>query len=140
MISGQSNMMIIEEIERDLPNGFHDSNLVKVEVDYLKREAVIYLRIDISDPDDTKNPGKIVYREGELHLTDLVYFVLEPPDDKYDLSMSDGLWIANGGELKEINTASTLPTSVPEGAFEYWFFINDWNCFIYFSAMGAYWE
>lgn len=44
-------MPTIEQIELDLPNGFHDAELYGLDVDYERGELTMRIGADLSDPD-----------------------------------------------------------------------------------------
>lgn len=128
--------MDIEEIEKSLPNGFHDASLRKIEIDFVKKEAKFHLAVDVSDCDAI--PLKEEYRDGILTLMGLVYCVVEPPSSS-SVELNEALWIADSGPISSIEPAVKLP-AIPAKAFAYYFFVNNWNAFIYVAAIDATFE
>ena len=68
--------MTLEEIDLSLPNGFHDSSILGVRLDYVRQTAEIDLEIHVSGPDDE---DKEKYQPATLFISGLIYFVIEPP-------------------------------------------------------------
>ena len=130
--------MTIEEIRRSFPNGFHDSDILGIHIDYLRGEVIFLMDIDLSSPDmEVDEPN----RTGELKLSGLLYCVIEPPD--YSLAKEyvfceDRLWIASdSSDFSLLKECPKLPEPIPDGGFRHWFFISGHNCFIYVAAMSA---
>ena len=124
--------MTIEEIELSLPNGFHDSNILNVRVDYVQRTVELGMEIWVSLLDDT-DPER--YQPATLFISDLVYFVIEPPGPP---NVSHGpITLVDGGSTELEQSGYSLPKPLPAGAFTYWFFVNNWNCFIHVAALSA---
>lgn len=131
--------MTIKEIEKSLPNGFHDAKLVKIDIDYVNREGKFYIQVDIGTSDNMLESHES-YRAGLLKLKGLLFCIIDPPDFKCPFQGEDGLWITDSGVAKHGMGSISLPTELPSGAFAHYFFINDWNSFIYFAAMDASFE
>ena len=68
--------MTMEEIAESLPNGFHDSSIVGVRLDYVQRTAEIDIELWLSSPDEADQEK---YRRATLFISELIYFVIEPP-------------------------------------------------------------
>jgi len=68
----------------------------------------------------------------------LLFLIIEPPDENYPYQKAEGLWIDEGevGDGVPKNKPK-LPKNLPPGAFVHWFYVNDWNSFIYLAATGA---
>jgi hypothetical protein len=122
--------MTIEDIEQVLPNGFHDSIITGVHVNYAERTAQIDIDNLVSGPDAADEE----YRSVKLCISGLLYFVIEPPEAPY--TAHPELSIVDGGS-SEVASASPLPKPLPAGAFTYWFFVNNWNSFIHVAALHA---
>ena len=67
--------MTIEEIAQSLPNGFHDSSIIGVRLDYAQRTAEIDMELWFSAPDEADQEK---YRQSTLFISELIYFVIEP--------------------------------------------------------------
>jgi len=130
--------MKLEDIENTLPHGFHDALLLKVMIDYTKREAIFSFSICTGDVLSEDKEKRETRREGQLKLRDLVFCVIQAPDPKYPYLGSKHLMVDSGSassvNLPEVSQLSTL---IPDGAFFHWFFVSQWNSFIYVAAMDA---
>jgi len=127
-------VLTIQDIEQVLPNGFHDSTIIGLRLNYVTRTAEIDLEILISGPDDAEDSED--YRPSTLSISELVYFVIEPPDSRY-LSQSGTPLLIDGGSTEPEQSASPLPKPLPAGAFTYSFFVHEWNSFIHVAALRA---
>jgi len=124
--------MTIEEIDLSLPNGFHDSSITAVRIAYMQRTAEIDMELHVSGPDDEDTEK---YRPATLHISELIYFVIEPPGPPNISHGKPSLVDGGSSELKQ--AAYELPKSLPAGAFTYWFFVSSWNSFIHVAALNA---
>ena len=73
--------MTFEEIAASLPNGFHDAELQRFEMDYVHRTLRFDLVVWIGDMDDSRR--RELYRPARLTLDDVAFLVIEPPDVNY---------------------------------------------------------
>jgi hypothetical protein len=127
-----THVMTLEEIDLSLPNGFHDSSIVSVRLDYVQRTAEIDLKIHVSGPDDE---NKEKYQPATLFISGLVYFVIEPPGPP-NIAHAEPSRV-DGGSSELEQAAYPLPKPLPDGAFTYWFFVSNWNSFIHIAALSA---
>jgi hypothetical protein len=80
-------------------------------------------------------------RRGVLTLTGLLYFVIEPPDPGYPFEESpSGLDITSDGATSTLDTRHALPPLEDGAVFAHYFWVNDWNAFIFVAARGAVFE
>jgi hypothetical protein len=128
--------MTIEEVLASLPNGLHDAHLGSVHLDYAERTAQLHLDIWIGNM-SLDGKAREARRPVVLKLSGLWYFVVEPPDSKYDFHEPKPLWIDAGVELPGPEVPSVKLPELPEGAFTFWMYVNDWNAFIHVAAMHA---
>jgi hypothetical protein len=130
--------MTLEELAFTLPDGFHDAQVSNVSIDYIKREARLIMDLSVGDPSSDDAELRDAYREGELKLSGLLYWVIEPPDANYPYWESKQLWI-DAGDLASASFRPSvkLPEPLPAGAFASWFFVQGWNSFMYVAAMDA---
>jgi hypothetical protein len=122
----------IEELEDKFPNGFHDSQLVGLTVDFPTESLRVELDVDCNDPDPN------VYTRIKFRLTGLSLFIVEPPDLR--ISLSYGHTIHTCGDETSDKILSGLETyrkNVPAGSFFYSFFLTHWNCFVHVAATDA---
>jgi hypothetical protein len=130
--------MTIEDIENMLPSGFHDALLQRISIDYVKREALIDLDVCIGDPDANEEEEREAHRLGHLRLYNLLFLVIEPPDPRYPCNYPEYLMIDSGPiPLLKKDPPINLPELLPADAFTHYFFVSDWNAFIYLAATDA---
>ena len=86
-------------------------------------------------------PDRSVRHGGALTLTGLFYFI-EPPHPTYPFETAEGIEITADGALSSLPRppALLLPSVDEHKAFTHYFFVNDWNAFIYVAATGAQFE
>lgn len=129
--------MTIEEIERTLPNGLHDAHLKKITIDYLSGVAKFDVQVYVGDPEIQYKEPEEAYRDGLLILSGLLFCIIEQPDPNYQYDKAESLWIADSGNVESIKLTTNLPKLLHNEAFIHYFFINDWNSFIYLAAKDA---
>jgi hypothetical protein len=130
--------MTLQEIENSLPNGLHDAQVRRVEIDYEKRIVKFSLLLWTGDLSSEEETVRETYQEGELTIKDFIYCVIEPPDPTYPYAGASTITIGAGSATEEpIKTQTALPSELPEGAFAYWFFVNEWNSFLHIAGMDA---
>jgi len=72
--------MTFEELDKELPNGFHDGELHSVKIDYVGGSAALRMACDFGNPERSKRED---YRMGELRVSGLYFFAIDPPDPPY---------------------------------------------------------
>jgi hypothetical protein len=132
--------MTFDEIEAQLPNGFHDAFLRGIAVDYLQRRAVFDLEVWIAGPDWTIRAEREAYRRVSLTLTGLLLCSLDVPDKVYQEESGIGLRIDRGPAPS--TEESVWPGDpLPEGAFRAsLIFTGEWSTSLRFAATDAEWE
>lgn len=121
------------------PNAsFHDAEIHAIHLDYVAHEAWLACELDTDFGGQT---GK-----GTLHLTGLLYFVIEPPHAEYPFEDSLGIEITGDGSVATTDFKGGLP-ALPklhdidaEAAFVNWLYVVTWNACIFFAATGARFE
>ena len=131
--------MTIDDIKRTLPNGFHDSDILSININYQRAEASFFIDVDLSSPSEKV---ELLNRHGELKIEGLLYIGIDPPAphgfSKEYVFDPDKLWIANdSSDFNELKNIPKLPEPLPNGGFRHWFFISSHNCFIYIAGMTA---
>ena len=126
---------LVEEIERGLPNGFHDSEITQVKLDYRERTVVFEMNVLVGDLESSNEAERERYREGVLTVSRFHFYVIEAPDLKYPFATSLTISSGSGNPMK----APSLE-NIPEHSFAHWFFVKEWNAFIYFVAGFARFE
>ncbi len=129
--------MTLEELADTLPNGLHDAQVSSVSIDYVRREARLIIDLWVGVPSEEEEV-RDAYREGELKLSGLVYWIIEPPDVSYPFGESKQLWV-DAGSLgsASFKPSVKLPEPLPSGAFASWIFVQDWNSFMFVAAMDV---
>ena len=130
--------MTLNEIDDSLPNGFHDAMIHNIQIDYVKREVLIKLDIWVGDMESDDETKRDEYQSGQIMISDLLYFVVEPPDSTYEYHKSSPLWV-DAGPIEKLATKPSLklPTPIPTDSFGYYFYVQDWNAGFYIAAKSA---
>ena len=126
--------MTLEDVERALPNGFHDAFLQTLTVDYVARRATLSLRVWIGDADAPTGADQEAYRQVVLTISGLLWWIVEPPAITTGHAAEE-LWI-DAGPLSSLKTQPAVPV-VSDDAFAWWIFVRQWNAFMYFAATDA---
>ncbi len=63
-----------QELERMLPNGLHDAELMKVDIDYEGCRAIFEVNLDVSAREDEER-----YRRGRITFSDVAFVAIDPP-------------------------------------------------------------
>lgn len=72
-----------------------------------------------------------------LTISGFDFCVIEPPDFNYPFAGKKRVTIDSGsGNLQNV----TLFEGIPDETFAHWFFVSEWNSFIYFVARDAIYE
>ena len=128
----------LREIDYDLPNGFHDAFLETLTLNLVSNSAELRLELWVGGPDGTTEEEREASKSAKLYLTDLVYFVIDPPGPGYKPPLGGDLWIDAGDATDRSDPRFPKPLcDLPADAFAYWFFIRDWNSYIHVAAKGA---
>jgi hypothetical protein len=131
-------VLTLAEIERSLPNGFHDGELVGFEVNWENLELILRLRVDINSyADNSRSP---IFQEAELRITGLHYFIIDPPDSsEIKLGAKGALWIDSDTATWEREPAELkrVRQKLSAEAFAHSFYVRDWNSFIHLAARDA---
>ena len=125
--------MTFDDLERSLPNGLHDAELLRLRIDYAALEAVIDVSIDIGDSEAKESQDDSSYRSARITFSGLQFVVIDPPDrfsDRAGVSRID----AGTGQ------PPTAPAKMPplsEDSFLFWLFLSDSNNFIRIAARST---
>ena len=130
--------MQLKEIEKSLPNGFHDALLSSIEIDYASRKIIIKLQILVGNPDGEDYVKRNEYRSAILTVSDFLYIAMEPPNVSQAFREPKELLI-DGGEPEAGKAPLSLIAldQLPAGAFAYWFYSSRTNSFIHIAAQNA---
>jgi len=126
--------MTLQELEKRLPNGLHDSTINRIAIDYEQRTLTLDIDVWVGDMDGARERREI-YKRGQILISGLFFAVMEPPDPKYPFLNSNRLTI-DGCDMSK-SLSAELMDSLPEGAFFRSLWVNEWNAFIHFAARNA---
>ena len=113
---------------------FHDSEITKIHLDYLKREAIFEFLLCAEDVED-KN-----WHSGRLNFNGLLFFISEIPDENYSYD-EDALDITSNGSVFEVDYPwPQFLTDLPDTAFIHFFYVNNWNRRLFIAATDARFE
>lgn len=128
--------MTFEDLDRDLPNGFHDAKIRNISIDFLGRSVSIGVDLLVGLP-DTKNPDD--YRAGMLRLAEPYMFFVEPPDPTYPFVRRGRPVSVDGDPVRAGQNAAVdrLLPALPRDACVYRFFLEEWNSFLYLAGAGV---
>jgi|ERR1044072_643875 hypothetical protein len=124
----------LDALEANLPNGFHDALIKSISIDYTQRKIVIAISILTGQPSSPTEEERERYSDAILTIDDFLFCIIEPPDPQHAFASAGLLRIDSGS-----GNPQRLPflENIPADAFARWFFINEWNSFIYIAARAA---
>ncbi len=129
--------MTLNELAGTLPNGFHDSVVHVISLDYSKHEIKLSVAVWVGNSDATDAAAREAYRMGQLTLSDMAFCVIEPPDPTYPYYEKDGI-VVDMDEVKNLRKPPLIQLPlVPQGMFLNWIYVRQWNSFIYVAARNA---
>lgn len=127
--------MTLDELNRKLPNGFHDAEISAIELDYVAGTAKFRLSLLIGWPEDSE-PERNAYQEAKMKLTGLCFCSIGPPSPTYPFVLSGRPILVSGDSAKpdHLPELPGLSAKFPPGTWCFRFFVDDWNAFIYIAA------
>jgi hypothetical protein len=125
--------MTLEETAASLPNGFHDAELQRFEMDYVHRKLRFDLVVWMGEMDDPRDQE--LYRPARLTLDHVAFLVIEPPDISYPW-LKPGRIRIDAGDGQPRQSSSALPVA-PAGTTISWMYLGELNTFLLFSAGNA---
>lgn len=126
--------MTLEELEHTLRNGLQDSEVARLDINYVDRTARMDVQVWVGDMGDLPERRE-AYRNGRIEISGLLFLIVEPPDPEYPFTASRALRIA-GCELRK-SVDPLLLQSLNGQFFSYSFFVHEWNSFIHIAARNA---
>ena len=72
--------MTLDELAQTLPNGFHDSRLASIRIDYDRRELTLDIEVWIGDMNAEELASRETHRPAVLTLYGLEFCAIESPD------------------------------------------------------------
>jgi hypothetical protein len=124
--------MTLAELEKSLPNGLHDAELVGIQLDYSAQKAVLNVNIDVVDPDEGASRD-VPYKAAQVLFFGVQFVAIDAPagEDSYS-------------RVSTIDTGSGQPSTAPctlppicKDCFLCWIFVTEWNSFIRISARSV---
>ena len=125
--------MTFNELAHTLPNGFHDAELHRFEIDYVRRVLQFTLMPWIGDTNDIT--ARELYRPCRVTVHDVAYLVIEPPDTNYRW-LEPGPICIDTDEGQPTQSDSKLPVA-PVGSSVTWMYLGEMNRFLLFAAGHA---
>jgi len=125
--------MTFEEIGRKLPNGFHDSKIRRITVDFVDGSILLGMEVHAGSPGD---PEPEQYRPGTLKVVSQCLFFVEPPDPRYKFISRRSPLNVDGDSVKAGQSTEVdrlLPT-LPHNTSIYRFFLEERNSFLYLAG------
>ena len=128
--------MTFEEIDQELPNGFHDAKLRNISIDFVGRSVVIGIDLLVGLP-HTPNPEG--YRAGALKVASSCLFFVEAPDPSYPFIPDGSALNVDGDSVRAGQSAQVdeLLLVLPKNATLYRFFLKEWNSFLYLGGASV---
>jgi hypothetical protein len=128
--------MTLQEIERKLPNGLHDAQLLWFTVDLAGSTLTLELEVDKSRPEpDRASPEPWPAR---IKITGLCYFKLDPPDVLNPYAIGSASLIDSGTDAVQKGLVEReVADKLPAGSFLYWIYLNGWNATMVIGALDA---
>ena len=124
--------MTLEELAATLPNGFHDSLVRSVCINYGTRQVTMDLSVWIGDMegDQVERESR---RDGRLVLDGVQFLSMDPPDPTCPFGKGESIWVDLCAPQKPFDAIRTIA----EGCFVSGFFVNEWNSFMHVAAREA---
>ena len=114
------------ELAAALPNGLHDSRLLRLALDYEEHLAVLDLEIWVGDMDGPADQ-KESYRAARITLNDFAYFSIDPPDSSYPFREAGAVTI-------DLAKPASVLVAGTDQALAFRLFVSEWNAFIHASS------
>jgi hypothetical protein len=134
----EDNAVTLQELEDNLPNGFHDAKIFSFELNYVEGIAKFHMNLLTGWPDDPE-PERQAYQEAFLVVSGLCFCSIDPPSSMYPF-LPDGKPILVSGDPAKsdhLPSLADLTSKFPSGAWCHRFFVVDWNAFIHVAGLNA---
>ena len=128
--------MTLDELQATLPNGFHDSQMRELTLDFVNKEARLTLDVWTGDLDSKKHGVRENYQRAQLRLINLLFWISQPTDlSKFPIS-KDSLCIDIGLLSADYKPGVPLPESNPANP-TYYLYSTDINTCFFFACQSA---
>lgn len=128
------------ELDNTLPNGFHDSAIKSLSIDYEHRTLRLEVSLKVGDPNGHREQRDDV-RDAQIGISGVAFFVVDPPssDAYHDFKSPGELWISDAYETRSIPAFTKtiykeLLEAVPPETFVQSFFVREWNSYLHIAA------
>ena len=121
------------EIDRGLPNGFHDSRVRSCNLDFVARTATFGIDVWVGDAEATTPNGRELYRSALLVVSGLAFCQLDAPDPSYPYQEAMPIRV----DLSEADQTVPAIRELPAGVFAVRFYVSGWNSFIHVAGRHA---
>jgi hypothetical protein len=129
--------MTIQQLLNQLPNGLHDAQVSRLEVDFILRTACLDLAVWVGDSSGPP-AAKDRTRKARLTFSGFLFAVSDPPDSRYDYAAAKPLWIDHDLVSQAPDSWDhSLLAGLPSGSFVSRLFVNNSNSFLYIAATGV---
>ena len=126
--------MTLTDVDRELPNGFHEAYLLRLTADYAKATLTLDLNLLMGTPDGRTREERERYKLGRIRITGLCWCIMAPPDSI--LNGNPRGFRIDAGPVSDLELPPKLP-ALPPGVFSWWFFVSEWNTSIYVAGRSA---
>src|SRR5689334_1291141 len=128
--------MTLAEIDKVLPNGFHDAEIEQFRWNFREDFAVFEINFWVATEDSDREK----YQRGSLELRGIVFLVIDPPnpsphEHKPYRCGADTLQIDGIETTEEIMPGlSQLKTELPSNTGFFSLFVENWKTYIHIAA------
>ena len=126
--------MTLTDVDRQLPNGFHDAYLLRFAADYVKATLSLDLDLWVGSPDAKTSAERERRKPGRIRISGLAWCVIAPPD--VIVRPNPRGFRIDAGPVSDLETPPKLPAP-PPGVFSWWFFVQNWNTSLYVAGREA---
>ena len=126
--------MTFDELDRSLPNGFHDAYIKRIDVDYSTRTAALVVSFWVGTTVDPPERDRL--RDGRVDFEGLESIVIEPPKCEIPLKARSEPWVDSYWD-ESTRPAAMQSLRVPEGCFVGGLWVHQWCSSIFVVARNA---
>jgi hypothetical protein len=119
--------MNFAEVEGSLPNGLHDAEVLKVEVDYRSKTVAALVDLWVGSLSEAEAKREL-YQRAVLEFRGVEYFAIDLPDVRYPYETATFRRV----NPAEPSTSSPVPKN--ERAFRVRLFVSEHNAFMHICA------
>jgi hypothetical protein len=134
--SGEDDVLTLEELADSLPNGFHDSELKRLSVDFERRRICMDMSLSVGRPDDPPEHRED-YRDARVEVSGFSFLVIGQPDGNNNFAQPGTMQLVDAyptESIPEIAEGLKSLLKVPYHTFAQSFYVSGWNSFIHIAA------